>query len=75
MAEEETRCTLVVEVTGSDYDSLVRDARAKAVAFLGTGRAYWMVIEGAGPAVESMEGDVQVWRGDARITYPHEPAF
>lgn len=72
---EEPRCTLVVEAVGEDYDSLVRDARSKAVAFLGPERAYWISIEGVGPAVESPDGTIKAWRGDARITYPHEPAF
>lgn len=75
MGEEEPRCSLSIEVTGSDYESMVRDARSKAVAFLGTERGYWLSIDSVGPAVESPDGTIAVWRGDARITYPHEPAF
>lgn len=75
MGDDDPRCTLVVEVAGTDYDSLVRDARSKAVGFLGPERGYWMTIENVGPAAESHDGRVASWAGDARITYPHEPVF
>lgn len=77
---EEPRCTAVVEVRGEDYDSLVRAARAEAVAFLGTDRTYYLVIDEARREVEvtSQDGTIRSaggWVGQARITTPHEPAF
>lgn len=71
----EPRCTLIVEVTGQDYDEVVRDAHSKAVDFLGVGRDYWLSIEGVGPDLSTTDGQVIGWRGDARIAYPTDPVF
>ena len=78
---EEIRCTATVTVRGEDYDALVRDARAKAVAFVGTERTYYLSLDNVQPEIEFTDGagastqHVGSWVGTARITTPHEPAF
>ncbi|MFN2346025.1 MAG: hypothetical protein ABR616_09965 [Dermatophilaceae bacterium] len=73
---DEPRARIEITVTGSNYDAIVADARARAFEFLGPERTYWMELA-AHPIVDLTEdGDtVTAWRADVAIAYPADPAF
>ena len=74
-APEDPRVTAEVDLAGHDYNHLVEQARAAAVDLLGVDRPYWLELRDVQPGERTASGGVPVWRGTARISFPHEPMF
>jgi hypothetical protein len=72
---EEPKVRAFVDVIGSDYDSLARQARAAAVALLGPDRTYWLDLGDVIPVVRSEGDETFRWEARAVIVYPNTPAF